>query len=89
MNFLSKRFAIAPFLCGLCFVVLAVDVFLRARTAERLHTVVPSYRFATWMSPMQAYTASALSFVFGMYSLASSYRKRRPISKPEDIKIEP
>jgi uncharacterized membrane protein YfcA len=60
----------AQFLCGIVMILLALVVFHRARVAEESHQVVPSYRYATWMSPTQAYVASAVSFVAGVVIIA-------------------
>jgi sulfite exporter TauE/SafE len=61
---------IAQFICGVVMIILAFTVFCRARVAEERHQVVPSYRFATWMSPPQAYVASGLCFVGGVVIIA-------------------
>jgi len=62
-------------------IVLSLDVFHRARVAEASNQVVPSYRFATWMSPTQAYVASALCFGAGLViialGIAADRRERR------------
>jgi uncharacterized membrane protein YfcA len=70
----------AQFLCGIVMILLALVVFHRARVAEESHQVVPSYRYATWMSPTQAYVAAAASFIAGVVIIAigvSAARRER------------
>ena len=77
MNTTFKKFPVMQLLCGVCFIVLGINVFFRARTAERLHTQVPSYRFATWMSPAQAYIASTLVLIVGTVTVVMCFSTRR------------
>jgi hypothetical protein len=62
-------------------IILGLDTFHRARIAEASHQVVPSYRYATWMSPTQAYLASILCLAAGAViialGIAASRRERR------------
>jgi hypothetical protein len=80
MTFPLREGRIAQFVCGIVMIVLAVVVFQRARVAVARHQVVPSYRYATWMSPAQAYVGSGLCFAGGLLivglGLAAAKRDR-------------
>ena len=68
------------FVGGLIMLVTAFVVLHRAQVAEEAHRVVPSHRYATWMSPTQAYVASALTFGGGIGAIAlgvRAYRRER------------
>ena len=63
--------------CGVIMIVAAIVVFHRAQVATELHQVVRSYPYATWMSPVQAYIASGLTFGGGVVAIALSFRAYR------------
>ena len=63
------------FICGATMILLAVIVFHRARVAEERREIVPSR--STWMSPTQAYVASALCFGGGLVIIGSGIASRR------------
>ena len=75
---------IAQFICGIVMIVLAVTIFVRARAADAKYDVVPSYRYATWMSVPQAYFASGLCFSGGLViiglGIAAARRGRKHTS---------
>jgi hypothetical protein len=59
---------------GILFMLFAVHLYFEAREADRCGRVVPSHRYATWMSPTQAYAASAFLFVGGVFSVVAGAR---------------
>jgi protein-S-isoprenylcysteine O-methyltransferase Ste14 len=72
---------IAQFICGIVMILLSITVFCRARIADVRHEVVPSYRYATWMSVPQAYVAFGLCFACGLVIIGLGIAAARRESK--------
>ena len=70
--------------CGIVMIVGAVHLLFEARTAAASGGIVPSSRYSTWMSPTQAYAASAFTFTGGIVALLLGARTFRQIRRHHD-----